>query len=76
MWSNLRGTMRSQTLNKIAAAIEEIIEDMDIISRCWEGYEPVPGKEPYEKGSCRKKASTKSTSGKFSNTVKIKSAPR
>jgi hypothetical protein len=23
--------------------------------RCWEGYEPVPGKKPYTKGSCRKK---------------------
>ena len=21
--------------------------------RCWEGYEPVPGKEPYSDGSCR-----------------------
>jgi hypothetical protein len=24
-------------------------------SRCWTGYEPVPGKKPYTKGSCRKK---------------------
>ncbi len=23
--------------------------------RCWEGYEPTPGKEPYSDGSCRKK---------------------
>lgn len=23
--------------------------------RCWEGYEPVPGKKPYAKGSCAKK---------------------
>ncbi len=23
--------------------------------RCWDGYEPVPGKEPYSEGSCRKK---------------------
>jgi GNAT superfamily N-acetyltransferase len=22
--------------------------------RCWEGYEPTPGKKPYSKGSCRK----------------------
>lgn len=22
--------------------------------RCWKGYEPVPGKKPYSKGSCRK----------------------
>lgn len=24
------------------------------VSRCWKGYEPVPGKTPYSKGSCRK----------------------
>ena len=24
--------------------------------RCWNGYEPVPGKKPYSKGSCRKKS--------------------
>jgi hypothetical protein len=24
-------------------------------SRCWTGYEPVPGKKPYSEGSCRKK---------------------
>ena len=23
--------------------------------RCWTGYEPTPGKEPYSDGSCRKK---------------------
>jgi hypothetical protein len=25
-------------------------------SRCWPGYEPVPGKSEHEEGSCRKKA--------------------
>lgn len=29
--------------------------------RCWPGYEPVPGKEEHEQGSCRKKAASKST---------------
>ena len=24
-------------------------------NRCWEGYEPTPGVEPYAPGSCRKK---------------------
>lgn len=23
--------------------------------RCWDGYEPTPGKKPYSEGSCRKK---------------------
>lgn len=26
-----------------------------IEKRCWEGYEPTPGKEPYEDGSCKPK---------------------
>jgi hypothetical protein len=30
-------------------------------SRCWPGYEPVPGKKPNSEGSCRKKADSKST---------------
>lgn len=51
--------MRTQTLKKIAAELLEIRKDVDVIARCWEGYEPVPGKEPYEKGSCQKKAKTK-----------------
>ena len=28
-------------------------------SRCWTGFEPVPGKAPYSKGSCKKKAGSK-----------------
>lgn len=27
-------------------------------ARCWNGFEPVPGKEPYSKGSCRPKTQT------------------
>ena len=30
--------------------------------RCWEGYEPVPGKEPYSDDSCRPKGSKKKKS--------------
>lgn len=29
------------------------------MSRCWEGYEPVPGSTPYTQGSCRPKGSKK-----------------
>jgi hypothetical protein len=29
--------------------------------RCWPGYEPVPGKEQHEQGSCRKKPASEST---------------
>jgi hypothetical protein len=28
-------------------------------SRCWKGYEPVPGKKAYTKGSCRPKKKKK-----------------
>jgi hypothetical protein len=28
-------------------------------NRCWPGYEPVPGKEEHEQGSCRPKAESK-----------------
>lgn len=28
-------------------------------SRCWPGYEPVPGKRPHEQGSCRKKPASR-----------------
>lgn len=28
-------------------------------SRCWPGYEPVPGKSEHEEGSCRKKPKSK-----------------
>lgn len=30
-------------------------------SRCWPGYEPVPGKQEHEQGSCKKKAASKSS---------------
>jgi hypothetical protein len=33
----------------------DIAGDLRKMSRCWEGYEPVPGKEPYSEDSCRKK---------------------
>lgn len=33
----------------------------DKSDRCWTGYEPVPGKEQHEQGSCRKIAPTKAT---------------
>lgn len=29
---------------------------MEKAGRCWEGYEPVPGKKPYSEGSCVKKS--------------------
>ena len=34
-------------------------EELQKHARCWEGYEPVPGKEPYSEDSCRPKGSKK-----------------
>lgn len=31
---------------------------LDEAGRCWDGYEPVPGKKAYEPGSCRKISET------------------
>ena len=47
--------------------------------RCWEGYEPVPDKEPYSDGSCRpagskkkKKKSEKKKTEKSANVEQVK----
>jgi len=31
-----------------------LADELKKAGRCWEGYEPTPGKKPYSKGSCRK----------------------
>jgi Domain of unknown function (DUF6321)/Protein of unknown function (DUF5661) len=31
-----------------------VVKSLEKSGRCWEGYEPTPGKKPYSKGSCRK----------------------
>jgi hypothetical protein len=35
-------------------------------SRCWPGYEPVPGKSEHEEGSCRKKPASRNGGGEVS----------
>jgi hypothetical protein len=35
-------------------------------SRCWPGYEPVPGKKEHEEGSCRKKPASRNGGKKVS----------
>jgi hypothetical protein len=42
---------RSQFKELLRKSINEVLLE----NRCWKGYEPVPGKEAYSKGSCRKK---------------------
>lgn len=36
-----------------------VVEELEKAARCWEGYEPVPGKEPYSNDSCRPKTRKK-----------------
>ena len=33
-----------------------LTESLSEAGRCWKGFKPVPGKEPYSKGSCVKEA--------------------
>ena len=34
---------------------KEAEQEPCMCERCWQGYEPVPGKKPYSPGSCKKK---------------------
>jgi hypothetical protein len=44
----------SEQGEKLAASEADEVE-----KRCWEGYEPTPGKKPYSKGSCQPKRKSK-----------------
>lgn len=44
---------------KAASDVECLARVLAKQARCWEGYEPVPGKEPYSEDSCRPKGSSK-----------------
>lgn len=37
-----------------ASLKKSFLEKLSKADRCWEGYEPVPGKKPYSEGSCKK----------------------
>jgi len=49
----LRTGSKKQQVKEAERQLRELKEMMDKADRCWEGYEPTPGKKPYEKGSCR-----------------------
>lgn len=51
-----------QDVKKNEEIVDKLLKNLDTISRvckskmekrCWEGYEPTPGKEAYSKGSCQ-----------------------
>jgi len=45
--------------NKLNDIYNRLLGDKTASGRCWEGYEPVPGKEPYSNDSCRPKTEKK-----------------
>ena len=55
---------------KEAAAIKALVLEKIAKGRCWDGYEPVPGKDAYSDDSCRKIGSKKKKSEKKAEALK------
>lgn len=49
----LRSGSKKEQAAEAERQLKELKEMVGKADRCWEGYEPTPGKKPYEKGSCR-----------------------
>jgi phage host-nuclease inhibitor protein Gam len=49
----LRTGSKKEQVAEAERQLKELKEMVGKADRCWEGYEPTPGKKPYEKGSCR-----------------------
>lgn len=49
----LRSGSKKEQVEEAKRQLKELKEMMAKKDRCWEGYEPTPGKKPYEKGSCQ-----------------------
>lgn len=47
VWSGAKGKPKQYATH---------ISNVKLDERCWSGYKPTPGKEPYEKGSCMKES--------------------
>jgi hypothetical protein len=45
---------KQQKLDRSKKSHKEVYTEQLVDERCWTGYKPVPGKKPYEKGSCAK----------------------
>lgn len=50
-----------------AGLMECVMKAKRISERCWDGYEPTPGKEPYSKGSCKKETKKEFNKGNRMN---------
>ena len=57
---------------KMAANALNDATDLTKQSRCWEGYEPVPGKKPYSDDSCRKTGSKEKPEKKSNDILPAK----
>lgn len=55
-YSQLEKNEMAQNYKSAESALEKLLGKQ---ARCWKGYEPVPGKEPYSEDSCRPKGSVK-----------------
>ena len=77
----LRTGSKKEQIQEAERQLKELKEMVGKADRCWEGYEPTPGKKPYEKGSCQpvKKeendALDKEEKPKRSWKIKIKGKP-
>jgi hypothetical protein len=49
----LRSGSKKEQIQEAERQLKELKEMVGKADRCWEGYEPIPGKKPYEKGSCQ-----------------------
>lgn len=61
-WNCKCGEDHTSLYEKIACTVKEAK------GRCWEGYEPVPGKDPYSEDSCRPKIEKKEKKADLANT--------
>lgn len=59
------GMTKTQSAREFGAYIEKLSA-----GRCWDGYEPVPGKAPYSNDSCRPKGKKKKTEEKEKTAAK------
>lgn len=50
---------------------KKALEAVAKLARCWAGYEPVPGKEPFSNDSCRPKAKSKKQEEKKGSNILV-----
>lgn len=69
-----KGSGRASALNQLAkrkAKKEKIETSKEKQARCWEGYEPVPGKAAYTKGSCKPKGEKEEAEKKADTNIPL-----